>query len=1351
MAEKPQIFTPAGGANQDDSLITPSKGTDGRSLFRLGDYRYARNGRIGSSREGNFDDFETIRSTLEVTDYYTNSQILDNSEFTGTLSPWLVSGDGDGSWVFASVPPDIFTSGGDFAVFSTAAGVPFIGKIIYQTGLTFGETVRVSIAKPYLYLVPLSSGTFNIVFLNGSTVVDEVEYEQSLFIDADFDQVITVPSGVDGIGFRVVGTAAASILDFAIQFNFFRAFQFGVGSPPAGDERVVGRLEDKEFLKVFYAVHNSNEDHTIRMYDYAEQRIYELLRWSGLNYSANSYIKMAKLDNWLAMANRDNPPRLFDVDTIADLFQTLGENEFREFHISFHKWAPTAPAICKYYYDGSINNWDTLKGKSIQFSYRYIYKGRLRSRWSPISKSVVTSDEGDFYSTTQALLTSIQVDIPGFILDEPGASVEWNYFNHQDPKFYNAVERIEIAFRYGERDLWKLWKRVEVVPNLNPTHYFNGDFDGRVIDDVDFTQPFDTVPFRAGTVEAIDNRFIFGDCINEYEQDKNFSVSDVAVVTADSTGWISSFAVTGSDFTSIAAGTKRDNLKRLNAASNQQFKPFSVHKLALIYSDHRGFKSLGFSPDNWLYTIPDDGIIGRRNALTFKIPDNVTPPEWATSYQIVRQNSRNIDYFILGQANRFTLLYDTVNAALDASSLPQNIKDRLAQHFENSGIVDGYTIAQEISAAEEGTSSLLSTKDKIRARLLNPVKSTTALNQFRKISQTNFLRFNSLRFKIGPEVRNSAVTATIANASRIYIDINNWYNAPMNGDTANRALNKLYYNFREGDRVRFWGSETANPTTVGQLKQYDVEILEFTGSALIVEKPEGIASVPNSPTGIYFTYGHPIEVYTPTEPGNVDNLFYEVGEWYPILYPGTEQRDFSKRDWTYTSNAAITLSEYGGTDFEIYHNYPFILGDSSYVLKRVIFDNDSVSRYALVSMNPDKDKTYDFWERHTGRPTVPYLEFPQARFIATQARFGGKIVEESFINNLNRFRDEDQFIYPSEYGRIRDLVNTANAQVESVGAILLAIGEREAWSIYINRTTIEDISGKTIVAVSDKVLGSYNALLGSHGTLNPESVSKERGNVYWWNAIDGAWVRYGRNGLTPFSDYKMRSWFKTIASLLFSHYNTENQPWVISEFDPYHEEVATFIEHSSLPATFRDYESYKGWNFSEADTRWKHAHDYTPELFSKMGTELLSFKDGKLYRHEQGTDYLNFYGQKYDAMIEPVFNEDAMNVKSWQSIAIIATHGWSVERILSEYRGAKTKQQSRIPLTSFENKEDTMYAAIKNNLNTPNVTNPIVNGDKMRSKAIQVLMKLDPTVEELSLLHWVTVTSIDSPKNPVNL
>jgi hypothetical protein len=169
--------------------------------------------------------------------------------------------------------------------------------------------------------------------------------------------------------------------------------------------------------------------------------------------------------------------------------------------------------------------------------------------------------------------------------------------------------------------------------------------------------------------------------------------------------------------------------------------------------------------------------------------------------------------------------------------------------------------------------------------------------------------------------------------------------------------------------------------------------------------------------------------------------------------------------------------------------------------------------------------------------------------------------------------------------------------------------------------------------------------------------------------------------------------------------------------------------------------------FSEADTRWKSIHSYQPEMFGKVNTQLLSFVGGSLYRHEQLATRSTFYGVKYDVMIEPVFNEEPVDRKAWRNIGVIASHKWSVERFLSEYRGAKTKQQSSLTLAQFQDVEDGYYASIKNDANSVNVTNPIVTGNPMRSKALRVLLKLDPSVTIESLLHYVQIGDEDSPKN----
>lgn len=1336
-----QIRTPSGGMNQDDSIITPSKDMAGKNAFEVGDYRYALNARIGSSRGDSFGDLENIKGTVEVTDYYVRSQLFTNADFAGNISGWDQTADSVDTWAYISLNRAT-TGHGSAGSFTTTT--------LYQTlaSLTSGSivTLRYAInASTQLSLVSVEA-----VFMNGAAILSTQVISDVIPLITTIKSVqVVVPTGCTGIGIRIKATTA--VLCF-INLEYLYCFSSVLSSRPSGTEKVIGKYEDKEFLKLYYAVYNSSGNHCIRYYDKTTDAVYELLKWSGLNFTVNSFVKLAKLDNWMSFTDRLNSPRLIDVDTIGDLFLELTSAEFREFHISFHKWAPIMPPVIKKYYDGVTDNYVKFRKKVIQFAYRYIYKGFLHSRWSP--SSVGAEDFNALISsggTGGSRITSIEVYAPGFLLDNPGAAVQYNYFGHDNIKFTSAVIGIEYAYRESQLDLWRIFKTVEVAASGNTTVHYSGASNSTPVPTNDFSQLFDTVPFLAGTVEAVDNRFVFGDCLDEQEAAMKPIITDIGVVhwdgVSNSNNWASS---NPDDFTSLSAGDKIEIAYR-NDVADWGFKSGGIYKLAIVYQHHNGWISGAYTNDEWRYEIPRASTVReQQNAITFKIPSSFRPPSWAVAYQIVRTNCLNIDYFMFGLTNEFVPLIDNPTQLIDTASLPQNVKDRLRQHFENSRTVNGYELATEIAREEAKPSN----RSQLALDNLFSNDKTLPKKSVRKFkSLQDYLRGNPLYHKLGPEIRNTATTAVVADSSRVLININNWYNSSKKNSsgTENNPMNNLYYNFREGDRVRFVASKNATPSD-SQKEIFDVPILEFTGNALIIEKPDGVVWLPKS-NSVFVNglYDFTIEVYSPTIPQEDDYVYYETGEWFPILYPGTDQRDWGKKDWTYTNNAAVTCTTYG--DVKVFNKIPFSHGDCHAFNKTNYknFDGGSTPHVLGIRsnyMNPAVEETFGEWERGNGRPNISYTQLPISKFKSTQARFGGKIVEESFINNVNRFQDQDQFIYPSEYGRIRDLVNTSNAQVESVGTILLAIGERESWSIYVNRTTIEDLSGRSQVALSDKVLGSFNTLLGSHGTLNPESVCVERGRVYWWNALDGVWVRYGRDGLTEISFYKMRNWFRELAALLIDEYQGIVPPLVIADFDSYNEELVTFMDHTVLPATFRGYSNYKGSLFSEEDTRWKSVHNYSPERFAKIGTQMYSFKAGSLFKHEQSETHSTFYGVKYDVQWEPVFNDDLSTKKSWQAYAYISTDRWSVERILSEYRGLKPKQETNIPIGNFEDREDNLYAAIPRDENTQNIPNPRIEGNRMRSKAIQVLMQMKQDVTIRSLMHYAVAECEDSPKNP---
>jgi hypothetical protein len=1291
-----QVFAPTGGMNQDDSIINPTPEAAGRNAFGLGDYKYALNARIGSSKSDNFGDLENLKGTTEVTNYLVSQQEFENPDFAGSLFNWSQISV-IGTWTY-----DVGESAARIIVNTDQDS-----SVLYQ-GVPTGLRTAYLIYRA----TKDASGLVSAVFLNGTTAISkQVIVQAGKVLSSSVVGIATlqIPDNCNGIGIQYQQPTSDGSTIYVYLLNLIILVP---GSPPSGTNKVVGKFENREQRKLYHCVYNSNGDHSIRYYDPSVNSIIELIRWD-LNFGETSFVKMAMLDNWLSITDRRNNPRLIDVDNIIPLFFYLG-SEFRDYHIDFHKWGPVMPPVIKAYWNGSDNNYAKFENKVLQFSYRYGYKGKLKSRWSPIS-----SPAEQFEGNSGNQITAIEIGIPGFNLDVPGALVEYNYFNNDDIKFTSAVEYIEIGYRESKEDLWRILQRYDVQNSDNMVFRYSGNANSTPIPIDDFIQPFDTVPLLAGTVESIDNRFVFADCLDEYEPSVTPIITDVGVAkwssSTDSLGtWWNAGSNNPSDnavfYPGMASGDANE-LGLRNMICDTTFKGRGLYKLGIQFSAANGWKSGAYTSDNWIFEIAaETGIVDKLYALMFKLDPNYVPPEWAVSYQIVRTNCLNIDSFMFGAVNAFIPLIDNTSALSDNLEVPESIRNRIQQRLQDAKLVNG-----------------------------------------QDYSKYNDALFNSSFYQsLASDVRRTVETALIADASRIYIDINNWVNSSKKNasGTQNNPMNKLFYNWRPGDRIRFLASTTTNPSD-GQKTVYDVPILECTSRGIVIEKPIGIQWVPGGAGSDATDYM--IEVYTPKTPKAEDYFYFESGEWYPVLYPGTSKRDFSKRDWTYTNSAAITCSTYG--DIKVFINRPFSYGDCHGVLKTYYYNiktipsgSVSVSLYT-ASMNPDKNKVFGIWEKNEGRPTFAYADLPVVIFKTTQLRFGGQIVEQSFVNNINRFREEDQKIFPSEYGRIRELVNTANAQVESVGSIFLAIGERETFSIYVNRTTLEDLSGNTQVALSNRILGSYNTLLGSHGTLNPESVSVDRGRVYFWDAIDGVWVRYGRDGLTEISFYKMRNWFRELSQLLINEYG-DTVPVVISEFDPYNEELITFINHSSLPETFRDYATYKGAVFSEEDIRWKSVHSYAPEMFAKITNQLLSFVGGRLFIHEANETHSTFYGTKYDVYIEPVFNEVPKNMKSWQNLAVVATQGWSADRLLSEYRGAKTKQQSSIALSQFTLKEDGYYASIPNNINTPVVSSPKINGDKMRSKALRCLMKLDPSVVTLSLLHYVEAGVIDSPKNP---
>lgn len=1072
------------------------------------------------------------------------------------------------------------------------------------------------------------------------------------------------------------------------------------GSPPAGTNTSIGKCEDIKNRCIYEFIWNSNGDHLIMRVSRSDRR--ELLRWNGLNFKQSHIISSWIIGPYLCFTSKQtgdivsnspqavaNPPRIIDYTDIFQMKADLG-SDFQEFHISYAKWAPQSPPVIK---QAASDQSEYLEEGIYQFAYRYVYRGGFRSSFSPFSWFYSNQMQGTPYA--------VDISIPGFIFrynDRANTA-----FGHDVPAFYMFTEYIELMYRESETDVWKLFRRYEVQTSGNTAFQFSNTGPSAVIPSNESAQPFDSVPFYAGCGEGIDNRTILADNTDELPVPA-FEVENVGVVQRHpyNDNWN-----TPSGYTSLSPA----DLSLLNSIQSRRqfsFKERGIYKLGILFKHWTGRTWQVITKDYWSYIIP---IIAKNlssaqyhfegvSGLQFTIPSGIIPPDGAVSYQIVRTNCLNIEYFLHGIMNSVDFLQNDANNLNDSVSTPAGMQSVLNDYFDNQALASN--------------------------------------EQNRKLSD------RTVSF-----VRKNKLASTVNAASQLQFWISNWImpTSANSGASADNTANYLYYTFRKGDRVRFIGN-VSGPITYDV---FDEEIIEYTGKSIIINKPAGLTSMKTRGITGASEPEFFIEIYRPKKITE-QPVFYECSEWYPVIEPCTPNRDFAKRNWLWSDPTAVTATTVSGN--VSYNSMPVMTGDVWMVPRSMYYDyiNSSMAGSVTLTsaqMNQDYRRAYDRWEHNTGRPASAYVYIPKVYDKLTQARFSLRYLQDSVFNGLNSFYDENQFIYPEEYGRIRAMVNTNNAQVESVGNIMLVLGEIEVWSVYVNRTTLEDLSGRTTVSISDKVLGSFNTLLGSFGTLNPESWARKNGRVVWWSQRNGCWARYSRDGMTDLSAVKMQNWFQEIADLIDATYSA-TPARCTATYDEFHDEWLTFITHPDMPASFRGYDRYKCVTFSERDKRWKSVYEYGADCFAFIGLDVYSLRGTSLVVHERGSGYGNFYGTVYPVMWEVIANKLATYSKAWRAVELIASDRWSMA-VTGDWRSnGQVRQQSTVTLADLLLLEERYVAPVLQDSVTPNISNPEINGDEMRGRALLIMLTLDPAVVWLSVLNYLSVKSSDSPKNPKN-
>ena len=145
--------------------------------------------------------------------------------------------------------------------------------------------------------------------------------------------------------------------------------------------------------------------------------------------------------------------------------------------------------------------------------------------------------------------------------------------------------------------------------------------------------------------------------------------------------------------------------------------------------------------------------------------------------------------------------------------------------------------------------------------------------------------------------------------------------------------------------------------------------------------------------------------------------------------------------------------------------------------------------------------------------------------------------------------------------------------------------------------------------------------------------------------------------------------------------------------------------------------------FNETENRWTTFWPYLPDFMCYMGTTIATVKEGAFYTHNSNAVYENFYGIQYQPELWLVCNGEPSKVKVLRALSEESQDSWEAYEITNS-----EGQNSNVQYGDFEQIEgEQFYAPVLFDANTPNVTNPVIDGDPMRSRTFLVKLRNNKT------------------------
>lgn len=427
------------------------------------------------------------------------------------------------------------------------------------------------------------------------------------------------------------------------------------------------------------------------------------------------------------------------------------------------------------------------------------------------------------------------------------------------------------------------------------------------------------------------------------------------------------------------------------------------------------------------------------------------------------------------------------------------------------------------------------------------------------------------------------------------------------------------------------------------------------------------------------------EIYRPAE-ATAATLYYEIGQTFPIVFDSAGYPAFS-----------VCSSQIDGDCVETVR--------PCFQLNVGVYELDPNQKFALfkaTSLDPLGN-----WDTDIGKPYVVTTigQVTKSNFF----KFSSTVINGTSVNGLSEFYFLDEDSVAQEDGPMYKLKATAREKDEAT--VLLAICRNGASSIYIDQAQMNLDQTTSFLIQAANVVGGEKHLVGGYGTINPESVFDLNDDVYWYDAINGRFIRYAANGLFAISDFKMIHHFEDMRVALKA-----TPARVVTGYDPFYRLLYNSCSSSAA--------NRKTVSWNEGAKRWISFHSIVADWYFDIEGVGYSVKGGTFYSHNNTAAFNTFHGVVYDTVLELNFNDHASAPKYWSVVsALLSKNFWTWtagEQVIAASTLKFELENSFGQATDIQDgrwdfDENLAYGAIFKDKNTAGVANPYVDGDDMFS------------------------------------